>query len=193
MGLRWPGNLGLSARTVLDHLLRQGSRYRPKGHFRPHPAERGLNTGDPKLRRAMNKRVDMALRYQRTNGMVKEVATDGRLSGRFIGSYRLLVDCVLQNFQRCDAAIHNGLVPSNPQSGSAAKKFMRDIEPFRKGAYTRLSKFGEEQMPKAARPIVLVLTKDEVAELGWSRWTANFPPGDTHAASGRQLTDYVRR
>lgn len=41
-------------------------------------AERGLNTGDPALRRPTNKqRVDMALRYQRTNGMVREVALDG--------------------------------------------------------------------------------------------------------------------
>jgi hypothetical protein len=33
-------------------------------------AARGLNIDDPRLRRQMNKRVDMALRYQRTNGMV---------------------------------------------------------------------------------------------------------------------------
>lgn len=38
---------------------------------------RGLNLADPKLRRQMNKRVDMALRYQRTNGVVCEVALDG--------------------------------------------------------------------------------------------------------------------
>ncbi|MDE8347629.1 MAG: hypothetical protein POH28_15865 [Acidocella sp.] len=38
---------------------------------------RGLNLADPKLRRQMNKRIDMALRYQRTNGMVREVAVEG--------------------------------------------------------------------------------------------------------------------
>lgn len=36
-------------------------------------AERGLNAGDRTLARSMAKRVDMALRYQRTNGMVREV------------------------------------------------------------------------------------------------------------------------
>jgi hypothetical protein len=40
-------------------------------------AERGLNTGDPKLRRQTNKRMDMALRYRPTNRMVREVALDG--------------------------------------------------------------------------------------------------------------------
>lgn len=38
---------------------------------------RGLDPSMPKVRRQMNKRVDMALRYQRTNGMVREVAGDG--------------------------------------------------------------------------------------------------------------------
>ena len=38
---------------------------------------RGLNLADPKLRRQMNKQVDMALRYQRTNGMVREVVAEG--------------------------------------------------------------------------------------------------------------------
>ena len=38
---------------------------------------RGLNLSDPKLRRQMNKRVDMALRYQRTNGMLAEVSYQG--------------------------------------------------------------------------------------------------------------------
>ena len=47
--------------------------------------ERGLNGRDAKLRRQMNKRVDMALRYQRTNGMMREVAIgrwkEGSLEG----------------------------------------------------------------------------------------------------------------
>lgn len=33
----------------------------------------GLNLADLKLRRQMVERVDMALRYQRTNGMVQEI------------------------------------------------------------------------------------------------------------------------
>ena len=33
--------------------------------------------GDRALVRSMNKRVDMALRYQRTNGMVCEAEKDG--------------------------------------------------------------------------------------------------------------------
>jgi hypothetical protein len=38
---------------------------------------RALDPSERNLRRAMNKRVDMALRYQRTNGMVREVAGEG--------------------------------------------------------------------------------------------------------------------
>jgi len=40
-------------------------------------AERGLNVGDRGIRRNMVKRVGMALRYQRTNGMVREAAVEG--------------------------------------------------------------------------------------------------------------------
>ncbi len=71
------GEFGSISRTVLDHLRRIGKPTSAKDLSARIVAERGLNTGDPKLRRAMNKRVDMALRYQRTNGMVREVALDG--------------------------------------------------------------------------------------------------------------------
>lgn len=40
-------------------------------------AERGLDATDRGLVRSVRKRVDMALRYQRTNGMVEEAAGDG--------------------------------------------------------------------------------------------------------------------
>lgn len=66
------GEFGSISRTVLDHLRRAGKPLSAKDLAGRIIAERGLNTGDPKLRRAMNKRVDMALRYQRTNGMVRE-------------------------------------------------------------------------------------------------------------------------
>ena len=46
----------LSAATIADRII----------------AERGLNAGDRTLVRSMGKRVAMALRYQRTNGMVRE-------------------------------------------------------------------------------------------------------------------------
>jgi hypothetical protein len=62
---------------VLDHLRRSKEPLPIKEIASRIIAERGLNTGDPALRQAMNKRVDMALRYQRTNGMVREVALDG--------------------------------------------------------------------------------------------------------------------
>lgn len=71
------GEFGSISRTVLDHLRRAAKPLSAKDIAGRIIAERGLNTGDPKLRRAMNKRVDMALRYQRTNGMVREVATEG--------------------------------------------------------------------------------------------------------------------
>lgn len=71
------GEFGSISRTVLDHLRRAGKPLSAKNLAGRIIAERGLNTGDPKLRRQMNKRVDMALRYQRTNGMVREVALEG--------------------------------------------------------------------------------------------------------------------
>lgn len=41
-------------------------------------AMRGLNAGDRSLRRNMVKRVGMALRYQRTNGIVREANGPGQ-------------------------------------------------------------------------------------------------------------------
>lgn len=72
-----PAEFGSISRTVLDVLRRAHEPQTAKGMAEQIIAERGLNTADPKLRRQMAKRVDMALRYQRTNGMVREVATDG--------------------------------------------------------------------------------------------------------------------
>jgi len=79
------GEFGSISRTVLDHLRRAGKPISAKDLAGRIIAERGLNTGDPKLRRQMNKRVDMALRYQRTNGMVREVATDGAVGWEIEG------------------------------------------------------------------------------------------------------------
>ncbi len=72
-----PAEFGSISRTVLDVLRRAQEPQTAKGMAEQIIAERGLNTADPKLRRQMAKRVDMALRYQRTNGMVREVATEG--------------------------------------------------------------------------------------------------------------------
>lgn len=73
------GEFGSISRTVLDHLRRAGKPISAKDLAGRIIAERGLNTGDPKLRRQMNKRVDMALRYQRTNGMVCAIEGDSGL------------------------------------------------------------------------------------------------------------------
>jgi hypothetical protein len=56
---------------VLDHSRWAGKPLSAKELAGRIIAERGLNTVDPKLRRRMNKRMDMALEYQRTNGMVR--------------------------------------------------------------------------------------------------------------------------
>lgn len=59
-------------RAVLDKLRRAGEPLTAQEIARRIIAERGLNTVDEALVRAMAKRVDMALRHQRTNGMVQE-------------------------------------------------------------------------------------------------------------------------
>lgn len=64
------------SRAVLDTLRRFGGPMSAKDVAGKVMEARGLNLADPKLRRQMNKRVDMALRYQRTNGMVREVAAE---------------------------------------------------------------------------------------------------------------------
>jgi hypothetical protein len=72
-----PAEFGSISRTVLDVLRRAQGPQSARTMAEQIIAERGLNTADPKLRRQMAKRVDMALRYQRTNGMVREEALDG--------------------------------------------------------------------------------------------------------------------
>lgn len=59
------------SRAVLDTLRQSGGPISAKDVAGKVMEARGLNLADPKLRRQMNKRVDMALRYQRTNGMVQ--------------------------------------------------------------------------------------------------------------------------
>ena len=69
---------GAMSRTVLDVLRRAGEPITAAEIAQRIIAERGLNAGDRALRSTMVKRVGMALRYQRTNGMVRECpATDG--------------------------------------------------------------------------------------------------------------------
>jgi len=65
---------GSISRTVPDILRRGPSPMGAKAIAARIIEERGLNLGDRALARNMAKRVDMALRYQRTNGMVREVA-----------------------------------------------------------------------------------------------------------------------
>lgn len=72
---------GSISRTVLDMLRRAPGPMSAKAMAQQIIAERGLNAGDRALARAMAKRVDMALRYQRTNGMVREVQGDSAIVG----------------------------------------------------------------------------------------------------------------
>jgi hypothetical protein len=57
--------------------VRAGEPMTVKGIAETIMTERGLDKADRVLCRSMHKRVDMALRYQRTNGMVGEVEGDG--------------------------------------------------------------------------------------------------------------------
>ena len=68
---------GAISRTVLDILRRASDPLAAKEIAARIMAERGLDTADRGLVRSMNKRVDMALRYQRTNGMVEGTEGDG--------------------------------------------------------------------------------------------------------------------
>ena len=67
---------GSMSRAVLDTLRRAGEPLAAKEIASRIIAERGLNAADRALARAMVKRVGMALRYQRTNGMVEEIQSD---------------------------------------------------------------------------------------------------------------------
>lgn len=72
-----PGEVASISRAVLDTLRRAGKPMTAKEVAALIMAARGLSVDDRALVRTMNKRVDMALRYQRTNGMVSEVEGDG--------------------------------------------------------------------------------------------------------------------
>jgi hypothetical protein len=74
---------GSISRRVLDHLRRAGKPQSAEDLAGEIIEERSLNTGGPRLRRAMNKRVGMALSCQRTNRIVREVPVEGgrRLRG----------------------------------------------------------------------------------------------------------------
>lgn len=67
-----PGEVASISRAVLDTLRRAGEPMTAKAVAQAIMTERGLNLTDRALVRSMAKRVDMALRYQRTNGMVEE-------------------------------------------------------------------------------------------------------------------------
>lgn len=67
-----PGEVASISRAVLDTLRRAGEAMTAKAVAQAIMTERGLNLTDRALVRSMAKRVDMALRYQRTNGMVGE-------------------------------------------------------------------------------------------------------------------------
>ena len=71
---------GAMSRAVLDTLRRAGGPQGTKEIAAKITAERGLNAADTALRRNMVKRVGMALRYQRMNGMVEEVV-EGAVAG----------------------------------------------------------------------------------------------------------------
>lgn len=68
-----PAETASISRAVLDTLRRSGEPMSAKAVAAAIMAERGLSMDDRALVRSMGKRVDMALRYQRTNGMVAEV------------------------------------------------------------------------------------------------------------------------
>ena len=71
------GEYGAISRSVLDILRRADGPMSAAEIAGEIMRIRGLDPSTPKVRRQMHKRVDMALRYQRTNGMVREAATDG--------------------------------------------------------------------------------------------------------------------
>jgi hypothetical protein len=72
------GEFGSISRVVLDHLRKAARPMTAKEIANRIIAERGLNSGDRALARNMNKRVGMAIRYQRTNGMINEAGMSGQ-------------------------------------------------------------------------------------------------------------------
>ena len=65
------------SRAVLDTLRRVGDPMTAKAIGDSIMTERGLDKQDRGLVRSMNKRVGMALLYQRTNGLVEQSEADG--------------------------------------------------------------------------------------------------------------------
>lgn len=79
---------GSMSRAVLDHLRRADGPLSAQEIADLIIAERGLNAADRGLARTMRKRVDMALRYQRTNGIVEELSTkEGGICWKLVGKY----------------------------------------------------------------------------------------------------------
>ena len=72
-----PAETASISRAVLDTLRRAGEPMGAKAVALAIMTERGLDQQDRALVRSMAKRVDMALRYQRTNGMVEEAIGGG--------------------------------------------------------------------------------------------------------------------
>ena len=72
-----PGEFGAMSRPVLDTLRRVARPVAAPEIAKLVIAERGLDPTDRAMRRNMVKRVGMALRYQRTNGVVREAGADG--------------------------------------------------------------------------------------------------------------------
>lgn len=72
-----PGEFGAMGRTVLDILRRVARPVSTPEIAKQMIAERGLDPTDRAMRRNMVKRVGMALRYQRTNGVVREAGAEG--------------------------------------------------------------------------------------------------------------------
>lgn len=72
-----PAEVSSISRAVLDTLRRAGEPMGAKAVALAIMTERGLDQTDRAMVRSMAKRVDMALRYQRTNGMVEEAVCEG--------------------------------------------------------------------------------------------------------------------
>jgi hypothetical protein len=74
-----PGEYAATSRSVLDVLRRATEPLSAAQVASLIMEERGIDPEMPGARRQMTKRVDMALRYQRTNGVVEEAPGEGRV------------------------------------------------------------------------------------------------------------------
>lgn len=72
-----PAETASISRAVLDTLRKAAEPMTARAIAQAIMVERGLDQADRGLMRSMAKRVDMALRYQRTNGMVREANGPG--------------------------------------------------------------------------------------------------------------------